>query len=241
MQTANTIGASLTAGNLQACPGSNLNLYPYFQHMKLLIATPSPFARKVRVFLREEKIACEELITNPWSQDDPIGKHNPLGKIPILMTDDGETIFDSSLIVEYLQNRQPEQSLLPETRQGQLYAKQIEKIADGICDAAVLTFLESHRPINLQSHSWISRQEKKIRRGLTFLNEELNGKEFFALDKFTVGDISVGCTLSYLDLRLPHLPWRDDHTNLKIFCSSIEKRQSFRETILLSQPIPPVS
>ena len=209
--------------------------------MKLLIATPSPFARKVRVFLREAKLACEELTTNPWNEDDPIGKHNPLGKIPILMTDDGETIFDSSLIVEYLQNLQLEQSLIPETTQDQLYVKQIEKVADGICDAVVLTFLECHRPVNLQSHSWIARQEKKILRGLTFLNKELNGNEFFAAGEFTVGDISVGCALSYLDLRLPDLPWRNDHANLKDFSSSIEKRQSFRETPLLSQPIPPVS
>jgi len=157
------------------------------------------------------------------------------------MTDDGKTIFNSSLIVEYLQDLQPEPSLIPETTQAQCYVKQIETVADGICDAAVLTFLEWHRPINLRSHSWISRQEKKIRRGLTFLNKELNGKKFFALDEFTVGDISVGCTLSYLDLRLPDFPWRDNHPNLKDFSSSIEKRQSFRETLLLSQPIPPVS
>jgi glutathione S-transferase len=209
--------------------------------MKLLIATPSPFARKVRVFLRETKLTCEELTTNPWSDDDPIGRHNPLGKIPILMTDDGKTIFDSCLIVEYLQNLQPEQPLIPEATQNQLYVKQIEKVADGICDAAVLTFLECHRPIKLQSHSWISRQEKKILRGLTFLNRELNGKEFFTVGEFTVGDISVGCALSYLDLRLPTLPWRDDYGRLKIFSASLEKRKSFRETLLSAQPIPTVN
>ena len=205
--------------------------------MRLLIAPPSPFARKVRIFLHETHITCDELVTNPWSNETDIGKYNPLGKVPILITDTGKTVFDSTLIIEYLHNLRPEQPLLPKNPQAKLHVKQFEKVADGICDAAILIVLERHRPNNLQSSRWISRQEEKILSGLAFLNEELNEKNLFAINQLTIADISVGCALSYLDLRLPHLAWRDNYPNLGAFSSSIEKRVSFQETLLSTQAI----
>ena len=208
--------------------------------MRLFIATPSPFSRKVRIFLRETKITCEELTTNPWSNNTDIAKYNPLAKIPILLTDDGKTVFDSSLIIEYLHKLHPEQSLIPKNFHAYLAVKRLEKVADGICDAAVLIILEKHRSITLQSGAWISRQEDKIFNGLTFLSEELNEQDFFATGGVTIADISVGCALSYLDLRLPDLVWRENYPKLGAFSSSIEKRPSFQETLLSTQEIPPV-
>ena len=185
--------------------------------MKLIIATPSPFARKVRVILREKAIHCEEIIDVPWNKDTITKGLNPLGKIPILIKDGIEPIFDSKNIIKYLEQINPEPSFYPESRSKKLKASLLETAADGICDAVVLIFLEKSRSQNLRSKAWIDRQKEKIYTGTQYLSDNLLTNKYFVDDHFTIADVAAFCCLEYLDLRLPEFDWRNEHSNLENF------------------------
>ena len=205
--------------------------------MRLIIATPSPFSRKIRVVIREKNIACEEDIHNPWDSDSTVAEFNPLGKIPILTTDDQQQIFDSRVIFDYLEQLKPANPLLPFDPVEQIQTRKIESIADGISDATVLLVLEAHRPKHLQSSDWIERQQKKIENSLHFLNNRLKNRKWFVANDITLADISIGCALSYIDLRLPYYLWRECFASLSHFSDMIEQRSSFKDTLLTAQEI----
>ena len=205
--------------------------------MRLIIATPSPFSRKIRVVIREKNIACDEDIHNPWVSDSTVTGLNPLGQIPILTTDDQQQIFDSRVIFDYLEQLKPANPLLPSDPVEQIQTRKIESIADGISDATVLLVLEAHRPKHLQSSDWIERQQKKIENSLHFLNHRLKNRKWFVGDENTLADISVGCALSYIDLRLPYYLWRECFASLRHFSDMIEQRSSFKDTLLTTQEI----
>ena len=208
--------------------------------MRLIIATPSPFSRKIRVVIREKNIACDEDIHNPWVSDSTVTGLNPLGQVPILTTDDQQQIFDSRVIFDYLEQLKPANPLLPFDPVEQIQTRKIESIADGISDATVLLVLEAHRPKHLQSSDWIERQQKKIENSLHFLNHRLKNRKWFVGDENTLADISVGCALSYLNLRLPSYLWRECFPSLSRFSDMIEQRSSFKDTQLKAQEIAPV-
>ena len=125
--------------------------------MKLIIATPSPFARKARVALREKNIDFEEIIDVPWNKNTLTKNINPLGKIPILLHKNSEPLFDSRVIVQYLDKFKPQPLMYPEDHEDNISAKLVEAVADGVCDAIVLVFLENARKNNLRSKNWIER------------------------------------------------------------------------------------
>lgn len=205
--------------------------------MKLLIATPSPFARKVRIALREKNIPCDETIDSPWNANAVAPNFNPLGKIPVLVTNDGTALFDSRVIVEYLENISNQVRLFPVNASEHIQTRQIEALADGICDAVVLIVMEHHRTAPLQSKDWIARQYLKVENGVSSLNKRLNGNNWFVGDNLTIGDISAACSLAYIDLRLPNFRWRALYPSLANFLDLMEKRASFRATRLKSQTI----
>lgn len=209
--------------------------------MKLIIATPSPFARKVRVILREKAIHCEEIIDVPWNKDTITKGLNPLGKIPILIKDGIEPIFDSKNIIKYLEQINPEPSFYPESRSKKLKASLLETAADGICDAVVLIFLEKSRSQNLRSKAWIDRQKEKIYTGTQYLSDNLLTNKYFVDDHFTIADVAAFCCLEYLDLRLPEFDWRNEHSNLENFWQEHQSRHSFLQTKPKTQVIEPMS
>ena len=129
--------------------------------MKIIIATPSPYARKIRVILREKDIDFEEIIDVPWNTDTLTVGINPLGKVPILLCDAHEPLFDSKLIAQYLDDYKPNPRFYPKNSKENISARLIETVADGICDSIVLIFLENSRKETLRSKNWIKRQEKK--------------------------------------------------------------------------------
>ena len=147
--------------------------------MKLLIATPSPYARKARVALLEKGLACEEVVDNPWLPQAGVGALNPLGKVPALVLDDGRVVHDSKVILEWLDAFAPEPRLIPLEPWRRVEAKQIEAIADGVCDAGVLIVLEQARPADKQSPAWIARQRGKVDAGIAELEGRLAGGERF--------------------------------------------------------------
>ena len=205
--------------------------------MKLIIATPSPYARKIRVIMREKKIKFEEIIDVPWNTNTLTHSLNPLGKIPILLREDHEPLFDSKVIAQYLDNFKPNPLFYPTNLEENTYAKLLETVADGICDSIVLIFLENSRKETLRSKTWIKRQERKIVEGIKFLANNLQEKEYFVGNFFSIADISVFTCLEYLDLRFPKFRWRDKYQNLVSYWEIHQNRQSFLETKPVAQII----
>jgi glutathione S-transferase len=208
--------------------------------MKLVIATPSPFARKIRVIMREKKIKFEEIIDVPWNADTLTLGLNPLGKIPILVREGQDPLFDSKVIAEYLDNFKPNPLFYPTNLEENTYAKLLETVADGICDSIVLIFLENSRKETLRSKTWVKRQEKKICEGVKYLANNLQEKKYFVGNFFSIADISVFTCLEYLDLRFPKFKWRDKYPNLVSYWEIHQNRQTFLETKPIAQIIEPL-
>jgi glutathione S-transferase len=205
--------------------------------MRLIVATPSPFARKARIAMLEKGIPFDVVIDNPWNPGAQAPEFNPLGKIPVLLTDDGHTVFDSKVIIEYLEATHSGTALLPRIPMARVAAKQIEALADGVCDAVVLIVLERARPHALQSTDWITRQVAKVEAGVAQAAQALQGAEYFVGDRFSVADIAIGCMLGYLDLRLPEFEWRARQPGLMPFHERMMARESFKQTLPSVQPI----
>ena len=130
--------------------------------MKLIASLTSPYARKVRIVLAEKKIDCDLVEDSPWVPETTVPDYNPLGKVPVLVLDDGTTLFDSRVIVQYLDTVSPVSRLIPETGRQRIAVKRWEALADGICDAAAAIVLERKRAARQQSSEWIDRQRRKI-------------------------------------------------------------------------------
>ena len=126
--------------------------------LKLLSATPSPFARKARVVLLEKNIPFELKTINPWNMNADIERFNPLGKIPVLITANNETIYDSKFIIEWIEHNYPDPAVFPTDAKTKFKAQQIQVIADGICEAVILLFFENMRPDPQQSKPWTERR-----------------------------------------------------------------------------------
>lgn len=198
--------------------------------MKLIGTATSPYTRKVRIVLAEKRMECEFIVDAPNSESSTVAQYNPLGKIPVLVLDDDNTLFDSRVIVEYLDNASPGNRLIPEEKRPRIQVRRWEALADGCTDAAVAVVLEKRRPPEQQSSEWVTRQQGKMDRALQMMADDLAAKTWCAGDFFTLADIAVGCCLGFLDLRLPDLPWRRNHPNLARLAEKLALRQSFRDT-----------
>jgi glutathione S-transferase len=203
--------------------------------MKLYASYTSPYARKVRIALAEKKIECELVEESPWAADTTVPQYNPLGKVPVLLMDDGTAVYDSRVIVEYLDAVSPVSRLIPEPSRQRIAVKRWEALADGICDAAVAVVLESKRPAKQQNREWTDRQRRKIDLGVRELASELGDKAWCNGEAYSLADIAAGCALGYLDLRHPAIDWRTEYPNLAELVEKLAKRPSFAETA------PPVS
>ena len=206
--------------------------------MKLIIAKPSPYARKARVALLEKGIKCDIVVENPWLKDTKIGNANPLGKVPALLLDDGGVVHDSKVIVEYLESLRLEPALIPSAPEIRVAHKQIEAVADGICDAVVLIALEGARPEEKQSAAWIERQEKKIVAGVGELERMLGAREWFTDSGFGLAEIAVICALDYVSFRYPQYDWRAAAPRLSALHERLSTRPSFASTKPEPQVLP---
>ena len=199
--------------------------------MKLIGSLTSPYVRKVRVVLAEKRIDYEMQVDLPWNEDTKVPEYNPLGKVPVLLLDDGTSLFDSRVIVEYLDTVTPLGRLIPEGNRERTLVKRWEALADGISDAAAATVIETRRPAKLQSKDWIARQRGKIDSGLKAVSIELGEKSWCSGDAYNLSDIAVGCALGFLDLRLPEIDWRASSPNLEKLYTKLMQRASFKATV----------
>ncbi len=199
--------------------------------MKLIGSLSSPFVRKVRIVMAEKKIDCELVLENVWGADTKIHDFNPLGKVPCLILDDGEAVFDSRVICEFVDTLTPVGKLLPQERRERTEVRCWEALADGMLDAAVLIRLEgTQRDAAQRNDAWIARQQHKIDDGLVAMSKGLAAKNWCSANHFTLADIAMGCTLGYLDFRMPEIDWRGDYPNLDKHFQRLSQRQSFIDT-----------
>ena len=199
--------------------------------MKLVTSLTSPYGRKVRVMLLEKKIPFQLQVENPWSPDSVVSALNPLGTVPVLVLEDGVSVFDSRVIVEYLDHVSPVGHLIPAEPKIRMGVRGIEALADGVTDAAVALYLEKKRAPDQQSSDWLVLQEKTLFRGLEALSEALGERPWYLDKNMTLADIACGCMLGYLDLRFPDIDWRSAHPNLERLADKLATRASFQETL----------
>lgn len=200
--------------------------------MKLIGSLASPYVRKVRVVMAEKKLDYQLILENVWSEDSAIQQSNPLGKVPCLVMEDGGAMFDSRVIVEYLETMSPVGKLIPAQGRERAEVKCWEALADGVLDAAVLVRLErTLRPEAQQSSAWIARQLGKVDVGLKAIATGLGDKPFCAGNHYTLADVAVGCALDWLNFRFPEINWAEAHPNLARLLNKLSERPSFKDTV----------
>jgi glutathione S-transferase len=200
--------------------------------MKLIGALTSPYVRKVRVVMAEKKLDFQLVVEDVWGSDN-ILKSNPLGKVPCLVMEGGEAVFDSRVIVEYLDTLSPVGKLIPPMGRERVEVRTWEALADGVIDASILARLEATwagRSAEQRSQAWIDRQMSRVQGGLKAMSQGLGEKSFATGNSFTLADVAIGCALGYLDFRFAHIDWRSDYPNLAKLQEKLAARPSFAET-----------
>jgi glutathione S-transferase len=202
--------------------------------LKLIGTNTSPYVRKVRVVMAEKKLEFNYVLEDVSAPDSKITQYNPLGKVPCLVLEGGEAIFDSRVIVEYLDNLSPVGKLIPPSGRERAEVKTWEALADGLLDAALLVRMEMTWPgrsAEQRSQAWIDKQMGKIHSALNALSHGLSDKPFCAGIHLSLADIAVGAALGYLDFRFANLNWRDAHPNLAKLQEKLLQRPSFQQTV----------
>ncbi|HET7835674.1 MAG TPA: glutathione S-transferase N-terminal domain-containing protein, partial [Variovorax sp.] len=201
--------------------------------MKLIGSAASPYVRKVRVVMAEKRLDYQFVIEDVWSADTTISSSNPLGKVPCLIMDGSEAMFDSRVIVEYLDTLSPVGKLIPQQSRERAEVKTWEALADGVMDAGLLLRMEAtwvHRADSERSQAWMDRQRGKINNGIAAMAKGLADKPFCSGIHLSLSDIAVGCVLGWLDYRFPEIDWRADHANLVKLFDKLMLRPSFADT-----------
>ena len=200
--------------------------------MKLLGSTSSPYVRKVRIVMAEKKLDFQLVLEDPWASDAMLA-FNPLGKVPCLVMEGSEAVFDSRVIVEYLDTLSPVGKLIPASGRERVEVRTWEALADGVLDAAVAARMEQVWPGRSdaqRSQAWIDRQASRIDAALAAMSRGLGEKPWCMGVPFTLADVAVGCALGYLDFRFPAVAWREQHANLARLADKLAARPSFADT-----------
>jgi glutathione S-transferase len=201
------------------------------KNLRLIASLTSPYVRKVRIVMLEKRIDCQLELEDVWAPGSTIRQSNPLAKVPCLIMEDGGAVFDSRVIVEYLDTMTPIARLIPANGRERVEVRTWEALADGVLDASILVRLEkTQRPPEQQSARWIERQMSKVHDGLGAMSAGLADKAWCNGHAYTLADIAVGCALGYLDFRYPEIAWRNQYGNLGKLYEKLAARPSFVET-----------
>lgn len=201
--------------------------------MKLIGSLTSPFVRKVRIVLAEKKLDYKFEVEDVWAAETTIAASNPLGKVPCLVMEGGEAVFDSRVIVEYVDTLSPVGKLIPLSGRERVEVRTWEALADGLLDAAILARMEATwvgRTEAQRSQAWIDRQVSKVHASLKAMSQGLGDRAWCTGTHHSLADICVGCALGYLDFRFPEIDWRADHPNLARLFEKLAQRPGFADT-----------
>jgi glutathione S-transferase len=200
--------------------------------MKLLAGLISPYSRKVRIVLAEKKIECEMDLVDVNPVDNPANAHNPLGKIPTLILDDGTALYDSRVIVEYLDSVSPIARLIPAETRDRVAVRRWEALADGLLDAGLLWRYESVRDKKEQSAGWMGKQLARMRRAAAQLEKEIGERAWCHGDRYSLADIAVACSFGWLDFRKPGgVDWRAEHPTVARHYDKLMERPAVADTV----------
>ena len=201
--------------------------------MKLIGSATSPYVRKVRIVMAEKKLDYQFVLEDVWADNSPISTSNPLGKVPCLVMEAGEAVFDSRVIVEYLDTMSPVGKLIPAQGRERAEVKTWEALADGVMDAGVLWRLEATwagRTDSERNQLWMDRQRGKVEAGLAAMSKGLGEKALCSAIHLSLSDIAVGCAIGWIGFRFPEIDWRDRHANLARLHDKLMLRPSFSDT-----------
>lgn len=205
--------------------------------MKLLASPASPYTRKVRIVLAEKRIDCEMEQVDVQPAENPVNSHNPLGKIPTLVLDDGTPLYDSRVIVEFLDSVSPISRLIPDDMRNRVAVRRWEALADGVLDAGLLVRYESLRDKAEQSAAWVGKQLARMRRGMQQMHSELNGRAWCHNGRYSLADIAVGCCLGWLGFRKPgDVDWHAEYPGLAQHYRKLMERPAFSDTAPRAAP-----
>ena len=197
--------------------------------MKLYGSPTSPYVRKARVLVAEKKLPVEFVNEDPWPSDSPIPARNPLGKVPALEVEPNNYLFESVLVVHYLDHVDGK-TLTPKDPGGYWQAQWWQALGNGMIDAAVARVLESRRPEDKQMQDKVEREEARIRRAVALAEQRFGGGTFLVGNRFTLADLIMGVALQYVDFRFTQ-EWRAEAPNLAKWHASVTQRKSFQDTL----------
>lgn len=201
--------------------------------MKLIGSLASPYVRKVRIVMAEKRLDYKFELEDVWASESSITEANPLGKVPCLVMEGGEAVFDSRVIVEYLDTLSPVGKLIPPIGRERIEVRTWEALADGLLDAGILARLEAKwdgRTPEQRSQAWIDRQLAKVHATLRAMSEGLSERPWCAGGHFTLADIAVGCALGWVEFRFAQIEWRQSYPSLARLSDKLALRQSFIDT-----------
>jgi glutathione S-transferase len=197
--------------------------------MKLLGMSRSPFVRKVRIFAIEKGIDVEYVLDKPLDPGSRIAKLNPLAKMPVLVLDDGEAVYDSVVIVDCLEGIKPEPQLIPSEFRGRIAVKRWEALGDGIAEAAINLSHQYGPMYDVEKRAaWTPRQEAKIERALSAIERGIAGREWLHGESLTLADIAAGNAIAYVDAELPGFDRKKRFPGLAGYADRLLARLSFR-------------
>ena len=200
--------------------------------MKLLSSTASPYTRKVRIVLAEKKIECEIQPVDVQPVENPVNAHNPLGKIPTLVLDDGSALYDSRVIVEFLDGKSPIGRLIPDDLRDRVAVRRWEALADGVLDAGLLVRYETLREAGERSKAWTDKQLARVKRGMAQMASDLGERPWCHGERYSLADIAVGCCLGWLGFRKPgDINWHAEYPSLAKHYEKLMARPAFAETV----------
>lgn len=199
--------------------------------MKLYASTTSPYARKVRILLQEQGIAHQFIAESPADPESNVARLNPLGKVPLLQLDNGEVLFNSPMIVEYI-DAVAGKPMIPVELEQRWRVQRWHALADGIMDAVIVRMLELRRAPESRDVAIISKQEHKVEAALQYADQQMRDldADFLCCDYLTIADVAFSVALDYINLRYSH-NWADKHLRLAAWFTVINQRQSFQQTL----------
>jgi glutathione S-transferase len=200
--------------------------------MKLLASPASPYTRKVRIVLTEKKIDCELEVVDVNPAENPVNRHNPLGKIPTLLLDDGTALYDSRVIVEFLDGKSPIGRLIPDDLRDRVAVRRWEALADGVLDAGLLVRYEAMRDASERSKAWSDKQLSRMKRGMAQMTSELAERPWCHAERYSLADIALGCCVGWLGFRKPgDVDWHREYPALGRHYEKLMARPAFAETV----------
>jgi glutathione S-transferase len=196
--------------------------------MKLYGSDTSPYVRKLRVMIKEKQLPVEYVLADPRAPDSPIPALNPLGLVPVLLRDDGSTLFDSPVVAEFLDSMKAP-PLIPAAGESRWQVLRWAALGDGILDQAVARTMELRRPGPQQSAEANGKREEKIARAMDHADAQLGDGAWLIDNRYTLADIALAASLEYVDFRYPH-EWRGARPRLARWLAAISARAAFVDT-----------